>query len=278
MAAEVAPEPVVTAAPTLVPPPSDDALAIAERGVRIHWPPFLAPALVAQTGVGIVAPHDFALDRELWRWAPPDVTLHVTRTRAVPIPVTVAMAEAISETDRLQEAVLSLAPVRPHCVGYACTSGSCVRGVAGEQALCARMREAGAPEATSGSGALLHALEALGIHRLTVVTPYLENVTWRLHDFLAEAGHDVVSSAHLGLTGQIWLVPYATVADAVLDAVTADAEAVFVSCTNLTTYDVIDPLSDALGIPVLTANEVLMWDTLRVAGKHLVGPGSNLLP
>ena len=31
-----------------------------------------------QTGIGIVAPYDFALDRELWRWVPDDVTLQST--------------------------------------------------------------------------------------------------------------------------------------------------------------------------------------------------------
>ncbi|NEU35177.1 decarboxylase, partial [bacterium LRH843] len=30
-----------------------------------------------QLGVGVVAPFDFALDRELWRWVPDDVSLHL---------------------------------------------------------------------------------------------------------------------------------------------------------------------------------------------------------
>ena len=45
-------------------------------------------------------------------------------------------------------------------------------------------------------------------------------------------------------------------------------EAVFVSCTNLPTYDVIAPLEAELGMPVLTANQVTMWAALR-----RVGPG-----
>ena len=36
-----------------------------------HAPP------LHQTGIGVVAPYDFALDRELWRWVPADVSLHV---------------------------------------------------------------------------------------------------------------------------------------------------------------------------------------------------------
>lgn len=38
-----------------------------------------------QRGVGVVAPFDFALDRELWRWVPDEVSLHMTRTPFVPV-------------------------------------------------------------------------------------------------------------------------------------------------------------------------------------------------
>jgi maleate isomerase len=45
-----------------------------------------------------------------------------------------------------------------------------------------------------------------------------------------------------------------------------DAEAVFICCTDVPTYDVLAPLGDVLGTPVLTANLVLMRATLRMAG------------
>jgi maleate isomerase len=56
-----------------------------------------------------------------------------------------------------------------------------------------------------------------------------------------------------------------------------DAEAVFISCTNLPTYDVIAPLEAELGKPVLTANQVTMWSALTLAGRKAVGPGQQLL-
>lgn len=36
-----------------------------------------------QVGVGVVASFDFNRDRELWRWAPDDVTLFIARTDPV---------------------------------------------------------------------------------------------------------------------------------------------------------------------------------------------------
>ena len=54
--------------------------------VRPPTHPLPAPVPpLPQTGIGIVAPYDFALDRELWRWVPDDVTLHVTRTPYAPL-------------------------------------------------------------------------------------------------------------------------------------------------------------------------------------------------
>src|ERR671936_2466976 len=104
------------------------------------------------------------------------------------------------------------------------------------------MVAAGAPAAVTTSGALLEALAALGVRRLAVATPYVESVTARLHDYLAEAGVTTVSGAHLGLEAGIWKVPYETTAQLLRDADSPAAEAVFVSCTNLPTYDLIAPL------------------------------------
>ena len=50
-----------------------------------------------QRGVGVIAPFDFALDRELWRWVPDDVSLHLTRTPYVPVEVSLDLARLVSE-------------------------------------------------------------------------------------------------------------------------------------------------------------------------------------
>jgi len=225
----------------------------------------------------VVAPFDLALDRELWRWVPEDVSLYLTRTPYVAAPVSVELAEAVSDERAVVDGTRDLIAAEPLVVAYACTSGSFVRGMAGERGLVRTMRAAGAPRALTTSGALLEALAALGLQRLAVATPYVADVTARLHDFLGEAGVRTVSSAHLGLTAGIWKVPYTTTAELVRAADTADAEAVFVSCTNLPTYDLIAVLERELGKPVLTANQVTMWAALRVAGAAAVGPGQRLL-
>jgi maleate isomerase len=55
------------------------------------------------------------------------------------------------------------------------------------------------------------------------------------------------------------------------------ADALFISCTNLPTYDVIPQLEAELRIPVLSANQVTAWAALHSIGIAAVGPYQALL-
>jgi maleate isomerase len=229
-----------------------------------------------QQGIGVVAPFDFALDRELWRWVPEDVSLYLTRLPFFTTPVTVEMAVACGDRRAVRRAVRDVLTPEPQVVAYACTSGSFVEGVTGEEVLRRTMEDAGAPAACTTSGALIAALRALGVTRLAIATPYVEPVTQRLVAYLAEHGVSTVSSEGLGLLGNIWRVTYSEVVEIVRAADNHTADALFISCTNLPTYDLIEPLEQALGKPVLTANQVTMWAALRAMGREAVGGGTLL--
>jgi maleate isomerase len=230
-----------------------------------------------QRGVGVVAPFDFALDRELWRWVPENVSLYLTRMPFFTTPVTVEMAAAVSERGVVRRATRDVLTPEPDVVAYACASGSFVGGMLGERLLVRTMIDAGAPAACTTSGALVEALALLGVRQLAIATPYVDDVTDRLISYLAEYNVRTVASNGLGLLGHIWRVPYATVIDIVRSVDSPEAEAMFISCTNLPTYDVIEPLEQALGKPVLTANQVTMWSALRAMGLRGVGVGQSLL-
>lgn len=229
------------------------------------------PGLIAQHGVGVVAPFDFALDRELWRWVPDEISLHLTRLPYVPMPVTLRMAAALSEDAIVRQATRDLLAPEPLVVAYACASGSFVDGAAGERALAQSILGAGAPAAATTSGALVESLALLGSRRIAVVTPYVDTVTDRLVDFLAEHGIEVVSSVGLGLLSHIWKVGYGEIVDAVSEVDRPEAEAIFISCTNVPTYDIIAPLERELDKPVLTANQVTMCAALWTIGTAAAG-------
>jgi maleate isomerase len=92
------------------------------------------------------------------------------------------------------------------------------------------------------------------------VTPYNTPMTRRLVGFLAEHGVRTVTT-----------IPLDQAAEQLVVRDHEDAEAAFVCCTNVPTYDLLDPLTQAIGKPVLTANEVLMRAALRALGAPAVG-------
>jgi maleate isomerase len=233
------------------------SLAAAARAPRLESPP---------PGIGVVAPFDLALDRELWGWTPAPVSLYVTRTPHVEVPVSLALAEALGDHGVVARACRDVASAGPAATVYLCTSGSFVSGLAGEARLRAAMETGGARQAITTSGALLEALEALGARHVAVGTPYDAELTERLVAFLAEAGVSTTGSGHLGMEADIWRLSAGTVRDLARTLPLDRADAVFLACTNLPTFDVIPALEQELGIAVLSANLVSMWAALRRLG------------
>ena len=66
-----------------------------------------------QQGIGVVAPFDFALDRELWRWVPDDVSLYLTRLPFFTTPVTVEMAVACGDRRAVRRATRDVLTPEP---------------------------------------------------------------------------------------------------------------------------------------------------------------------
>lgn len=229
-----------------------------------------------QRGVGMIVPYDMALDRELWRWVPGEVSLHLTRTAFVPVPVSVEQASLVSDEAAVHSATRDLLTPEPEVVAYGCTSGSFVNGAGGEQGLVDVMCDAGADRAVTTSGALVRALRVLGVQQVALATPYVQSVTDRLVGFLGEHGLRVVTSAGLGLSGQIWKTSYQQVVEIVRSLDRPEAEAMVISCTNLPTYEIIAPLERELGKPVLSANQVTVWAALHEMGLPAVAPGQRL--
>jgi maleate isomerase len=216
--------------------------------------------------VGLIAPFDFALDDEYWRWLGAGQTLCTARTPYYEHPVSVQMAKAVRNTADLVVAARSLAMVRPSATVYACTSASFVGGLAGERTLRDVMAGAGLANAVTTSGALVEALDSLRIRRVAIGSPYNAELTRLLAHFLTEAGYEVVGGAFLGLDADIARVDSGSVYQLARATDTPEADAVFLSCTNLRAFDVLGAAEHDLGKPVLSANQVSIWAALRAAG------------
>ncbi len=216
--------------------------------------------------IGVVVPFDFALDREYWQFVPPDVSLHITRTPFHEGSVGIDLARAVAEPAEAADAIGSLVAIEPDVIAYACTSGSFVNGLMGERALRDTMTGAGARKVVTTSGALIEALRTLGVRRVALGTPYLADLGALLGEFVREAGFGVASLANLDLDGDIADLAEAEVDRLTAAAFTPDADALFLSCTNLPTFGILERLERRYGLPVLSANQVTMWAAVRALG------------
>ena len=229
-----------------------------------------------ETRIGVVVPFDAALDREYWDLVPSDVSVHMTRTPFHHGSVGIPLARAVAEPQEAADAVGTLVAIEPDVIAYACTSGSFVNGLSGERALRSAMQAAGAHRAVTTSGGLLDALRALGVRRVALGTPYVSELGELLRDFVEEAGFEAVSLVNLDLDAGIADVGASEVERLAAAAHRPEADALFLSCTNLRTVDLLPVLEARYGIPVLSANQVTMWAALRAAGIQT--PPSSLSP
>lgn len=216
--------------------------------------------------VGVVVPFDFSLDWEYWRYLPEGVWLHFTRTPYLKRGVGIQLARQVGKPSVVARATKALTSLNPSATLYACSSGSFVHGLAGEQEIRDAMLAAGARRAITSSGAMIDALHAVGAKRVAVATPYTRTLTARLTRFLEDAAFQPVSAVHLGLKSGIDRVSRETVANLIRRAAHPQADAVLLSCTALRTFGIVAALEEELRIPILTSNQVSLWAALDAAG------------
>ena len=61
------------------------------------------------------------------------------------------------------------------------------------------------------------------------------------------------------------------------DVLREDTEAIFISCSNFRTLDIIEALERETGKPVITSNQAAMWGTLRKIADRRTVPGAGRL-
>jgi maleate isomerase len=152
-------------------------------------------------------------------------------------------------------------------IGYASTSSAYAIGCEAEVALVSRLsRHVDVPVAAT-CVSCLQALRVLAIARVALVHPHWFDVA--LNElgrvYFESHGFDVVSSASAALPNDPRLIAPADVHEWTSRHVADDAEAVFIGGNGFRAVGAIAALEDAIDRPVLTANQVLLWNLLRQA-------------
>ncbi len=202
------------------------------------------------------------------------VRLYVSR---IPMPPEVTPETLASMGDHMA-ASATLLPTGADlkAVAYACTSGATVLG----ERRVADLVKSAHPKAavTNPMSALKAACSTLGIRRLAMVTPYTPTVSSALIDTLGESGITVTELASFEQSEDavVARIDPDSVRAAVLDAGSAECDAVFASCTNLRAWEIAADAERELGKPVLCSNQVLGWHLLQLIGFKASGAEGRL--
>jgi maleate cis-trans isomerase len=160
-------------------------------------------------------------------------------------------------------------------VVWACTSGSFVFGWDGASAQVEALRAVAGVPASSTSFAFVDACTRLGVTRIAVGATYPDDVAERFVGFLAAGGVEVLSLSAKGIVtaAEVGTLPPESVLEFAAAADHPQAQAVLLPDTALHTIGVLDELDARVGKPVLTANQVSIWQGLRLAGADVPRPG-----
>lgn len=156
-------------------------------------------------------------------------------------------------------------------IGYGCTSAATLIG---EHAVSTAVQSAH-PDVlvTTPITAAVNAFQALGAVRIAVVTPYTADVTAPIAAHFEANGLNVVALGSFSEPSDLVVarIDEESVAAGVRTMVANAAsdggcDAVFVSCTSLRAFGIIEQLELELGVPVVSSNVALLWHLLRLAG------------
>ena len=205
------------------------------------------------TRIGLlIASANTTMEYEFQMLAPKGMSIHATRLEHRRLSFeTLAAARA----DALSGAKL-LAHADVDCIVYGITAAGFMLGENHDHQLASEITAATGIRTITVLQAVLAKLEALGVKRIALGTPYPADVTEREVRFFSETGYSVTGFAHLGHVdvAEIGRLDSATAVKVAHEAVNQRAQALFLSCTNWHTLPVIAQLKEALSIPVFSSN------------------------
>lgn len=224
----------------------------------------------AITRIGfLVPPGNPTTEPEMFRLAPPGVTVHFTRMVAkggVPGAHDGQEARNRSQIAHLDENLALIALVKPAVVVMAHTASSYTMGREGEAAIVARLtRDSGIPFITA-FGSVIAALGHLGVSRVALGAPYSAEATLRSKGHLEAHGIDVVSWGNLENVVNIYDETPARALSLARSVDRPEAQAVFLSGLGMPTVDMLAAAERELGKPALSSATAMMWNALRIAG------------
>lgn len=215
--------------------------------------------------LGLIVPSTNTVNEpEFYRHLPEGVSVHTSRMWLEEATAT-ELERMANDVERCAE-LLGTADV--DAIAYGCTTGSLVKGAGYDEHIESRLEDAAGVPAVATAASIKRAFNELDITSLSITTPYIDDLNEREVEFLEETGYEVRGIEGLGLKDNLDIGSQRpeTAYEKARSVADPDADAVFISCTNYRTFEIIERLEADLGKPVVTSNQATLWDALRTLG------------
>jgi len=223
--------------------------------------------------IGLIIPSSNQLtEPEYHRYLPDGVLAHFARLRMtgahkLPLP---------DLLPRIADAAMALADAKCDVIAFHCTAIALDAGPAGEPKIVSAISETSGTPATATAAAIVSALRALGAKRIGLVTPYDEANAEKERRYFEAAALDIVTSRHFDLARRNMLA--STPPEFWIDAARSVGaeqtrpDAVVFSGANVRCMEAIGAFEANLGVPAITSNQAVMWESLRIMGMSANHP------
>jgi len=204
------------------------------------------------------------------------ISVHATRIFLE----TLTIESLLKMEEELERAARELKTAEVDIIAFGCTTGSLIKGKGYDKKIIDIIESITKTKVTTTTTAVLCALEELGVEKIAVGTPYSDEINEKVKRFLEDNGFRVVNILGLNIVPDVDIGKQCpSVAYKLGKKVnTNDAEAIFLSCTDLRTFEILDILEKDLKKPVISSNQATLWHILKLmrVGTSIKGYGSLL--
>ena len=149
------------------------------------------------------------------------------------------------------------------CVAYGCTSGTIAAGYSSiyDKVNLAKPNT----KVTTPITSAIKALKKLNINKISVFTPYTDEINQSVAEYFKKENIEVVSLTYFNIASDLDIgkVDPNYLFDVLSEIDLSKSDGLFVSCTALPVLSLIDKLEKKLGKVVLSSNQTLIWETLK---------------
>ncbi len=159
-------------------------------------------------------------------------------------------------------------------IAFCCTVGSMIGGADYDREIIQLIKEKAGVPAITTTTAVKASLNALGVNRIAMATPYtleindlekglVEGMGYEVTNIIGYHEHVSPDDFRNEMIGRLYPEAAFNLGLRVTGPLN---EAIFISCTNFRAIEIIQRLEDKTGKPVISSNQATMWHALQVLG------------